>query len=139
MFMLYRYIHVLVQRSQHVLKKGVVWIWPFLLTQHLSISIRLDRRSICVRTMLWDYVLVQLHVFHVATRFLSTFPGHPSRFYYTLGTLPSRPPRLYHALTVSSVRYRHLHWVLTALSTRPTFQNCQMNYCPMYAFAILLI
>ena len=83
--------------------KGVMWIWPFLLTQPLSISIRLDRRSTYVLTMLWDYVFGQLYVLHVPTRFLSMFPWHPSRFYCSLGTLPSRSPRLYHALTVSSV------------------------------------
>ena len=94
--------------SQHVLEKGVMWIWPFLLPQPLSISIRLDRLSTYVLTMLWDYVLGQLYVLHVHTR--STFPPHPSRFYCP-GTLPSRPPRLYHALIVFSLRFCHLFCV----------------------------
>ena len=93
MFMLYRYITnsyfgaTIPARSER--------IWPFLPTQPLSISIRLDRRSNYVLTMLWGYVLGQIYVLHVSTRFLSTFPWHPSRFYCTLGTLPSRLPRLY--------------------------------------------
>ena len=94
-------IHILVPRSQHVLKKGVVWIWPFLLTQPLSISIRLDRRS--------TYVLC---VLHVPTRFLSTLQWHPSRFYYTIGTLPSRPPRLY--CTTLLVCPQYVHVIYTA-------------------------
>ena len=121
--MLYRYITNLYSgvtipvRSE----KGVMWIWPFLLTQHLSIFMRLDRRSTYVLTMLRDYVLGQF--------MCCTFPRHPSRFYCTLGTLPSRPPRLYHALTVFSVRYLHLHWVLTALSTRKLSNELLPSVC----------
>ena len=106
--MLYRYITNLYSgvtipvRSE----KSVIWIWPFLLTQPLSIFIRLDRRSTYVLTMLRDYVLGQFMCCTFPLGFLSTFPRHPSRFYCTLVALQSRPrafvPRLYCVLSTLS-------------------------------------
>ena len=106
----------LVQRSQHVLEIGVMWIWLFLLTQSLSISIRLDRRSTYVLTMLWDYILGQLYM-------CCTFQ---------LGSCP-RSLGINHAFTVPSVRFHHVLRVCTTLLLCPRYVYV-ISYCTIHMF-----